>query len=348
MKFWLRNLMLVYLLLLLAVWGAIAWDQGDTWWVSLFLFSPRWVVGVPWLLLFPLTLIAHPKAAAWYVLHLALLLFVVLDFRWPLTQVVTENDNLPHLRLLTCNLGEGPIRVEQLADLVTEHHVEVVLLQECSAQVGQELFQLLGWDHQQAANLAIGSAHPSGKIKLLVRRGAEAYGAPVAAAVDIPLRAGLTPIADTAAQTAATNWVRVISVHLPTFRPAFEKAEQFAEGGQAEFASLATLYREFAELVLDETRLEKSAVVLGGDFNVPVESDFYRDYWSSFQNALSLQGHGLCYTKYTRFHGVRIDHVLADENWIIRSAQVGPALGGDHRPVIVDLSLAIRPTTTSQ
>jgi vancomycin resistance protein VanJ len=47
----------------------------------------------------------------------------------------------------------------------------------------------------------------------------------------------------------------------------------------------------------------------------------------------------------TRHNGwirVRIDHVLASRGWHVRRAVVGPELGSDHRPLIVDLTLSRR------
>jgi vancomycin resistance protein VanJ len=345
MKTLLRNLMVLYLLVLAVTWGALVLDTGQTWWVSLFVFSPRWLLAVPWLLLFPLTLWLHVRIGLFYVLHLAILLLAILDFRWALAaQQPAGLAHAPTLRLLTCNLGEGQIDVERLKGLVGEHFVDVLVLQECTHEVSTPLFEQLGWQYQQHANLAIGTSLPCGPLQLLSRRGAEAYGAPVAVGADIILRSGLTAVrAEDALASDEPAVIRVISVHLPTFRPAFEKAEQFDISGGEDFKALAELYRGYAAHALDEATKGQVATVLAGDFNVPVDSPFYRDYWQSFQNALSLRGRGLCYTKFTRFHGVRIDHVLADKQWWVQRAEVGPSLGGDHRPVMVELRLKTMP-----
>jgi len=350
MKSWLRNLMVLYLLVLVGIWGAIVLDTGQSWWGSLFVFSPRWLLAAPWLLLFPLTLCLHFRVGLIYVLHLAILLFGILDFRWPeAAQLPSGLEHAPTLRLLTCNLGEGQIRVDQLAGLVREHYINVVVLQECAHEVSTPLFDQLGWEYQQHANLAIGTSQPCGPLQLLCRRGTEAYGAPVAVGIDIVLRSGLTAIrAEEELSSGVPELVRVISVHFPTFRPAFEKAEKFDISGGEDFKALADLYRGFASQAFEEANTDQIPTVLAGDFNVPVDSPFYRDYWQSFQNALSLRGRGLCYTKFTRFHGVRIDHVLADERWWIERAEVGPSLGGDHRPVIVNLRLKTTPVTAME
>jgi len=80
-------------------------------------------------------------------------------------------------------------------------------------------------------------------------------------------------------------------------------------------------------------------VIIAGDFNMPVDSTIYRRFWSGWQNAFSTAGFGYGYTKFTDRWGVRIDHVLASRGWQIRTAGVGPDLGGDHRPVLVELRL---------
>ncbi len=339
MKTFVRNLLILYLVVLLLCWGAIRFDTGSSWWVSLFLFSPRWVLGLPWLLLFPLTLVVHFRLAFLYLIHLAILLFLILDFRVPLANDGNATRTGGQLRLMTCNLGEGPIRVEQLVELVRQYRTQVLVLQECSPSVSHPLFEQLGWKYHQEANLVIGSNLPMGPLDVLSRQAPEAYNAVVAVASEVTLEH--PPAAIHGTDAVSPQVARIVSIHLPTFRPAFEKAEAFDSKGGAEFAVLATYYRGLVEQTLTELRStsQDHSTVVAGDFNVPIESSFYRDYWHPFQNALSQRGVGLCYTKYTRFHGVRIDHVLAERQWQIRTAEVGPDLGGDHRPVIVELQL---------
>ncbi len=340
MKSLVGYLSILYLLLLLGVWGAIHFDDGKAWWVSLFLFSPRWALGLPWLLLFPLTLVVRFRLAILYGFHLAILVFPILDFRLPLGLSNESHSTAGRLRLITCNLGEGAIQVERLAGLVLRFQADVVVLQECSSEVSQALFEKLDWSYHREANLVIASPHPLSSFQLLSRRGMDAYNAPVAVAAELTLRPGL-PTVD--GSESATNHLPLIArigcVHLPTFRPAFEKAQHFDASGADDFTLLAEQYRSYAQDTLAAIEQSELPIIVAGDFNVPVDSPFYQSYWGSFQNALSLAGFGLCYTKFTRLHGVRIDHVLADHNWQVRSAQVGPGLGGDHRPVLVELQL---------
>src|SRR5271166_3108675 len=77
--------------------------------------------------------------------------------------------------------------------------------------------------------------------------------------------------------------------------------------------------------------------LLAGDFNLPVESAIYRLYWSRYTNAFSISGWGLGHTRFTPWHGVRIDHILVGPGWQVEyKREVGPDVGSDHRPVIAD------------
>ena len=92
--------------------------------------------------------------------------------------------------------------------------------------------------------------------------------------------------------------------------------------------------RGLAEIV----REANGRVIVAGDFNMPVESAIYRANWSGFTNAFSCAGWGFGATKATGWHGIRIDHVLLGPGWTCLGASVGPDLGLDHRPMMVDLS----------
>ena len=55
-------LALLYLIGLLACWGLIRFDAYGWWPVTLFLFSPRWTVALPLLVLIPLTVAFRPRS----------------------------------------------------------------------------------------------------------------------------------------------------------------------------------------------------------------------------------------------------------------------------------------------
>ena len=73
------------------------------------------------------------------------------------------------------------------------------------------------------------------------------------------------------------------------------------------------------------------------DINLPGESAIFRSHWGQFTDAFSSAGLGLGHTKFTRWHGVRIDHILAGPGWRFRRCWVGPDVKSDHRPLIADV-----------
>jgi len=77
-----------------------------------------------------------------------------------------------------------------------------------------------------------------------------------------------------------------------------------------------------------------------GDFNTPVESAFFRESWGDLADAFSVAGTGFGMTKYNGWIRVRIDHVLTNDQWHVDRARVGADAFSDHRPLLVDLTLA--------
>ncbi len=90
-------------------------------------------------------------------------------------------------------------------------------------------------------------------------------------------------------------------------------------------------------LILSECIASHKSVLIAGDFNMLEKSPIYKKYWSIFTNAFSKTGFGFGYTRYSPWHRVRIDHVLCDGDWRVIRSYVGPDIGSDHRPVIVDV-----------
>jgi vancomycin resistance protein VanJ len=326
----------LYLIVLLVIWGCVLFDSGAWWPVTLFLFSPRWAVALPLVVLIPLTLVWRRKWTLIYFLHAWIILFPImgLGVAWDSRKDAALG---PSLRIMTCNLGEGADRIDRIIALVKAHRIQVLTLQECLPTISQTVFSELGWPYEQAGNIALGSSLKLERVHVIARQPPSHYNAVAAIACDFRLSEGPAPIDGDASPDQER--VHLICLHLPTFRPGFEKARKFDVRAGDEIEQLGSGFREVVEQIQHDIDAQTDALLIAGDFNVPVESVFYRDYWSDYQNALSIAGSGLRYTKYTRLHGIRIDHVLADDNWSVRSAMVGPDLGGDHRPVIVELNL---------
>lgn len=90
-------------------------------------------------------------------------------------------------------------------------------------------------------------------------------------------------------------------------------------------------------------RHEKRPAIVIGDCNFPVNSqqmDAFREI--GFQPADDLTGLSLPRTWSPIPDGppiLRIDHAILSRHFSVQKNEVGPAIGSDHRPILVDVSL---------
>jgi endonuclease/exonuclease/phosphatase (EEP) superfamily protein YafD len=82
-------------------------------------------------------------------------------------------------------------------------------------------------------------------------------------------------------------------------------------------------------------------VIVAGDFNMPADSDIYRENWQGYANAFSKAGFGYGWTVRGGHRGIvigaRIDHILTDGGMRVLRCETGPDVGSDHLPLIADI-----------
>jgi len=131
------------------------------------------------------------------------------------------------------------------------------------------------------------------------------------------------------------NKIHIANVHLPTVRRAFSNFTQFDNVHSS---------RSISSSILNEWSSSKKNVIIAGDFNMTVTDNLYRRNFIQYQNAITDFGFGFNNTfdyKYRGFSipGVRVDHILFSEEFVIEKAHVIESLGGDHRPVLSKFTL---------
>lgn len=308
---WLRILAFAFALVLatVAYWPQWQWLQ----WLSLVvLYSPSWLylaVFLPWLW-------EWKSLTRWQCLMLAPMLFVgvkVLDFGWPVSQAEQEANFV----LLSANLG-NMTDAEQLADLMAQHKVAVAIFQEARLEK-LTVFDTDDWQTLCDSGLCVVSKFPLEVEQTLSRNMFQGYGNfAIFYRVKLPERNLL-----------------LANVHLETPRPALESLIHLSPDSTA--MQLRQQDRELqATIIADWAVSQQEALVIGGDFNMPVLSPIYQQYFSFLGNALSEKSQQMVrYTKYTRWHGIRIDHQLYRGDLTPLDATVLRLRSGDHRPVLV-------------
>ena len=133
------------------------------------------------------------------------------------------------------------------------------------------------------------------------------------------------------------NYIYFLNVHLETPRKGIENFQLSKLNFNAIYENAEQRYIESG--IISEWVKDKAPLIIMGDFNMPIESAIYRQYFSGYNNAFNDAGLGLGYTKYTRLSGIRIDHILTDQNFITVNSWVEDEFGGDHRAILADIHL---------
>lgn len=316
-------------LYLLAVMGVAAAMHrlSDVWWpATLMLFAPRWIWALPLLLLVPAAL-RRGRRLLWVLALAALVLLVgVGGFVLPTPSTLGRPATQPDFRVLTYNIGGGDLDAGRIAPWLDSLAPDAAVFQECSVAIEQAKPALVksGWRVEVQQGSCMVSRHRIRKVE--VRDTAEIWkmggsGVIVRYEVETPRRV-----------------VNVINLHLETVREGLSAVMQRGLGGASEMETNID-QREIESLLARAfANQTQGPLVVAGDFNMPVESAIYRTHWGEFANAFSCAGWGFGATKATRWHGIRIDHVLLGPGWSCLDASVGADLGMDHRPMVADLS----------
>lgn len=327
-------LVALYVAGLLAAWVMLN-VLSDVWWpATVLLFSPRWPFALPLAVLVPAAIRLDRRLLAPLGVAALVVVFPVMgfcfSFRGAYRAAFPGEKSAETLRVMTYNIGGGTADERTFERFFADNDPDIIAMQECANKLDPDRLKRRGWYLRIDGGQCFLSRFPIRRAEARDPRDVWAMGGS-GAMVHYELE---TP----------NGIVNVVNVHLETVRdgltalrynrlrgvPALEK-----NTNQRRLES--KLAREFA------ARVTGPLIVLG-DFNMPAESEIYRSNWWQFQNAFEQAGFGFGRSKYTHWHGVRIDHVLASSAWTCERTWVaeGASPTFDHRPMIAELRLTRR------
>jgi vancomycin resistance protein VanJ len=322
---WLRFAAWVNVLLLLIVWMVmLTW--GDVWWPgTLLMYGPRWVAAVPLILLLVIARERSRRMLLPLLLAVIILLFPLLGTNVPVNHVLsTASEDPARLRIVTFNAHGGKFRHQAWQAYLKKVNADVVLCQEWLPETRKPDAWGTGWKIEHAGNsLLIASRFPLGKVQCIT---------------EVELRAR-GYVAGCEVQTPAGP-VNVINVHLPTMRGEAGEADEVVRGKLNALMDLDTIAERrlvASKFTRDWLTAFSGPLIVAGDFNLTTDSPIYSEAWGKFTNAFSQAGWGWGQTKWTRWYGVRIDHILYEPGWKCADVAVGPDVGSDHLPVMAEL-----------
>lgn len=315
----------VYLILLIACWLLMYFAGDRRWFASFVLFGPRWVFALPLLVLVPLSVWYQRRALILLVVAGAVVVGPLMGF---VVSMPSGNAGQRGLRIITCNTETGNAK-KLLEQLVEESSADIVALQECPRDLPIALPK--GWFVIQKGELAVLSRFP-----MVLHDQVMSLHPPHI----WPRYSAIFVIVDTPGGKTG-----FCTVHLPSPRYGLEHMLDRKIG--INFAKTDLVKSELAlrsSVAWDVKRMVESVplpVVVAGDFNMPVESNIYRESFGGFTDSFSKVGFGFGHTEFISKHGLslsaRIDHILTSREFSPVSCVVGPEVGSDHRPLVAHL-----------
>ncbi|MCU0634419.1 MAG: endonuclease/exonuclease/phosphatase family protein [Gemmatimonadaceae bacterium] len=317
----------------LAVWGALAWRSEQWLAPTLLAYGPRLWLLLPLAVATLVWMVADRRLLLPALVSAGVLVGPIAGWRSGWRALVGASTG--EFRVMTLNAAGRALDVSPAA-LVAQTGADIWAVQECGERTERRLrAELPTWHLRRDFGLCTLSRWPITQVDSMDRADfarANERGAMAAAYV---VRA-----------TIATSGgpISLVNLHLATarwglsgFLPSVLAAGEGLADADAQFQRNAVLRRYESERAADWARRQPSPVIVAGDFNLPVESTLYRDYWAPrFTDAFERVGRGFGFTKFERRIRIRIDHLLSDGALRPVRAVVGPDVGSDHRPVIVD------------
>ncbi|MGY5452199.1 endonuclease/exonuclease/phosphatase family protein [Agarivorans sp. MS3-6] len=301
-------------ILLAALIVALEYLPDTTWGISLsylMLFSPRW-----WALLVilaPTVLLA--QMVKWQYLVWALTSVIFVQFQD--LQLQLPNQQVGQLTILSLNNGNGASS-EKIRLLVEEIQPDIVFMQESKPERVEQVFDDSWYSH--CDHLCTVSKTPLEHQGSLSR---ETFGGWGKFAVFYHTQIG-------------NKTLSIANIHMDTPRPTINALLHRSVEAE-EFANLHFARNMQASLIASWAK-QQISFVAAGDFNMTTQENLYQRHLAGLNNAIDLVGSSINYTKYTSWHGARIDHVLASQTFTFTQAKVLASVGGDHRPVTVSLN----------
>ena len=328
----LRRLTWINLAGVLAVWAFLN-GLSDSWWLSSSAgYLPRLPWAVPAMLLAVWSLIAQRKLFAVNLAAAALVCGPVMGFNVP-WQAAPASIPGESLKVVTCNIhGFGPDFAQVLQE-VSRCNPDIVVFQEALTPHPLLDRYFADWHTVHRGEYWVGSRFP---LKELARCEVAAYNRTSALMFEVDAPAGK---------------VRICDVHLMTPRHGLNHLRSveslMTDAGEivGDHLWLRDVEAQATRQFIDDWSKDRPVLALG-DFNAVPSSGLFRRHWGDLRNAFGEVGWGYGYTFPDSQHRfwfdglpwMRIDHILANERWLIHSCRTGTENGSDHRMVFAEVT----------
>lgn len=329
---------LVFSLLNLAAVGGqvfLADQLSENWWLSgALLYIPQTPFLIPSICLLACSAIWHFKSGILNLVSMGLILVFLCGARVSMKPLNEIPESTRNVRLITCNVQDFEPNFGQVLREIARFKPDVLVLQEARHVPDMLTDYLEDWHWQHEYGFLIGSKWP---VSQAATCHTSPYNRHSAMAVQIDSPAGPILVSD---------------VHLMTARRGLTdlSVRSILDGSGPESVDHHAFLRdeEARQTQAWLTNLKSdSPLIVAGDFNMPTTSSIFGESFGQYSGAFDEAGIGFGYTApcrpirfwLPRVPWLRIDHILASDEWETLHCEVGEYNGSDHRLVAAVLQL---------
>ncbi|MEP6781681.1 MAG: endonuclease/exonuclease/phosphatase family protein [Gemmatimonadaceae bacterium] len=347
-----------YFAVVIVLWAAIRFLSENALLPSMIAYGPRWIALLPLLLLVPFVLMVSRRLLFPLAIGGLICVFPFMGGRIaPAALFRTSFPALPEpgtFRLLTFNVEGGVRLAAGLQTFIRDEAPDVVAFQECAEALWQALDSLPGWHAARHGTLCTGSRWPIGEIDIMPRADfadehKEGFGGSgLVMRTFIASPHGPIVLVNLHLETARRGLQTILGEeehfgYDPTFarRQLADKPQFAAASYGVRFERNAAIRRaESQRASIWSAAAKGTPLIIAGDFNLPVESTIFQDFWRQYNDAFEERGNGFGWSKREGpWLNIRIDHVLTTDAGV-RPLRIktGHDYLSDHLPVVVDLA----------
>lgn len=311
-----------WLSLVVAVGVWLLLRAGDLWTpATLLMFGPRWPVLIAPLVLLPAALVLKRRALGTILPALVVAAGPLMGFSVPWGALEVDPPANTRLRMMTCNMHYTKGDIASLNHLIDSDHPDVVALQQWRDSAASRVLTGPEWHTHRAPELFLASRFPIVHVESLGVESTDERGLVMRYDLETP-----------------SGTLAVFSLHFATPRDGLKAIAHAATGGWAEISANSERRWSQSRHVAAASARVDGPVLIVGDFNTPPQSAIFREVWGEYTDAFSSAGWGWGFTFFSRWAGVRIDHILAGPGGRALRSWVGPDVGSLHRPLLADVS----------
>ena len=316
---------------------AISWllfAISENWWFSSALtYAPRMPYLIPAIGLLVASLVWHRSSVAVNLIAVAMVAGPIMGLSLPVSRWMgTAVTNGATLKVLSCNVQSFKPDFASVLAEVGRCNPDLVAFQDARGQSKLLDRYFEKWNVVRDGEFFVASRFP---VKLVQVGHFDPFDRDAVLHCEVELPATTVAFFNIH-QMTPRHGLRALDISSPLTQRGSEKLSHYLELRSEE----ATSVRDFVE-----GSRGKLPTVIVGDFNTPCESNLYHQNWLGYQNAFNTAGAGYgysfpCTRQYCWPAGVpwmRLDHILADDAWQVRSCLVGSANGSDHRLITATL-----------